>query len=102
MKDDSTVVADAISAKKHTARNDAYTGFGLFKDFKLEAVVELSALLGEINKCGLALKDGAAQSKRGTEKRSERDCIDTCLAKCLAALKDAYDRISRQTKNVMA
>ena len=63
--------------------------------------MELSALLPKFNEVGQALKREAAISKRGTTKTLEQDYIDTCLNKCLAALKEAHDRIQKQTLNVM-
>ena len=62
----------------------------------------MSGLLGDINKCGHTLKDGAAVSKRCTESRAERDRIDACLLKCLSTLKAAYGTINKSARDAMA
>lgn len=49
-----------------------------------------------------SLRKQAEASKLGTSKQSEKELIDECLAKCLAAIKDASARIAAQKTNVMA
>ena len=98
MKVEST---NAVVQNALAARNSAYTDFGLFKDYKTYAEMMLSSLLPKFSEVGQDLKREAEVSKRGTKKPAEHDYIDTCLNKCLAALKEAHDRIQKQTRNVM-
>lgn len=100
MKSTNKIVANAL-ASNTTAENSAYTEFGLFKDYKTYAAMELDSLLPKLNEIATALKNQAVVSKRGAAKKSEQELIDACYGRCLAALKEAQDRIRRQSANVM-